>query len=602
MSNKYLKKITALLLTLSLVLSLSGCLTFNNAGNTPDIEQETTIAISANEDNEAFAGYVNKLFTETVTTDTLTLHTFLQNPSNYGIDDYELTLGRYDLEALDATKEITDELSRLKAFDRSTLSAKQQLTYDQLLQYLETQLEYCDLYLFDSCLSTTIGLQVQLPLIFAEYAISEEKDASDYIGILKDTDEFFANVIEYEKLRSEKGYFMEDSLVDEIIAQCETFVNSADDGYLITTFDERIDKLSGISNDKKASYKNENKSAVSEHVIKGYQILIDGLKKLKGTNKYSGGICNYPNGKKYFEYIIKDDMGWSKSIDEYDKLLDSYISTNMLQMQKILLKDSSLSDKCDNFVFKPTNPNDILADLKTKIKKDFPDGPEINYNINYITKALEDYASPAMYFTPQIDNINSNSIYINQGQTSEDSLYTTLAHEGYPGHMYQITYFANTNPDLIRYLIEPGGYIEGWATYCELLSYNYADSDTPDVNALLSLNYATILCMYAKVDIGVNYNGWTESNILEYIKNFGFTSSDIAKEMYLAMVANPGNYCKYVLGYIGFSELKNTAMNSLGDKFNLKNFHKYVLDLGPVPFDILFNRLDPWVKEQMQSE
>lgn len=599
MKNKLFRKLTSLLLALSIVLSLSGC-SFSGNSDTPNTQTTTSSEASVRE-NEAFSTYVNDLFAKSVASDTLTLHTFLQNPSKYGITDYELTLGRYNLDALDSTKDITDELNRLKAFDRNTLSAKQQLTYDQLLMHLQTQLEYSDLYMFDSCLSTTIGLQVQLPLIFAEYAISCEKDVTEYIEILKDTDEFFENVIAYEKLRSQKGYFMEDSLVDEILSQCNSFIDSADNGYLITTFDERIDKLTEISDEKKNAYKQQNKSAVSEHVVRGYKILTEGLTGLKGTNKYSGGICNYPEGKKYFEYIIKDDLGWNKTIDEYNKLLDSYISDNMTNMRKILLKDASLSDRLSTFKFSLTNPTDILTDLKSKISDDFPQGPDISYNINYITKALEDYASPAMYFTPQIDNISSNSIYINKGQTDEDSLYTTLAHEGYPGHMYQITYFANTNPDLIRYLLEPGGYIEGWATYCELLSYSYAASDNPDLNALMSLNYATILCMYAKVDIGVNYYGWNVKNTLDYIKNFGFTKQEIADEMYTAMIANPGNYCKYVLGYIGFSELKNTARNSLGDKFDLKSFHKYILDLGPVQFDILFNRLDGWVKEQMEQ-
>ena len=59
-----------------------------------------------------------------------------------------------------------------------------------------------------------------------------------------------------------------------------------------------------------------------------------------------------------------------------------------------------------------------------------------------------------------------------------------------------------------------------------------------------------------------------------------------------------GNYCKYVLGMLGFEQLKTKAESELSDKFNLKNFHQYILDMGPVQFDILFNNLDAWIKKE----
>lgn len=587
-----LKRQTALLLAFAVILFCSGCSAFSLTNNN-NTDNKLKTELCSDTDNAAFAEFVDGLFKESITTDALSLHSYLEHPENYGITDYEVTLGGYDLEALDSTSEITAYLNQLKSFDRYTLSANQQITYDQLMQYFETELEYSDLYLFDTSLSTTIGLQVQLPIIFAEYAFLEEKDVKEYITLLSDTDRFLQNLLDYETLRSKNGYFMEDELADEIIEQCQTFVDSASDGYLITTFDERINALSSLSEDAKNTYKAQNRAAVEEHVIKGYQILLDGLKNLKGTNKYKGGLCSYPNGKQYYEYLIKRQMGWSKSIEEYNSLLDTYIQQNMLTMQGLLIKDSTLLDKFDSYNFSVTEPADILADLKTRITADFPQGPSVNCDIKYITKALQDYASPAMYFTPQIDNLQSNSIYINPGTSDASPLYTTIAHEGYPGHLYQITYFADCEPDLIRYLIEPGGYIEGWATYCEAYSYQFGNADE-NMNKLMQANYITTLCLYAKVDIGINYLGWSAEDVLKYISAYGFSEKEIADEMYKSMVSEPANYCQYVLGYIGFSELKKTAQEKLGGSFNLKDFHKYVLDLGPVQFDILNERLDNW--------
>lgn len=594
---KILQKATALLLCLTLLFGCSGCFSITNTKNYDNDVEQIISGLYSETDNEEFAKYVNDLFVEAVTTDTLTLHSYLEHPENYGITDYEVTLGRYDTENLDNASEISEELNTLKAFDRTTLSKKQQITYDELMIYFENELEYSDLYFFQTDLSTTTGFHVQFPLILAEYTFLEEKDVKEYLEILKDSDEFFQSMADYETLRSQNGYFMEDILVNQIIEDCKSFVDSADDGYLITTFNEKIDALAGLSDSAKETYKASNKTAVTDHLMKGYNILIDTLTKLIGSNQYKGGLCNYPNGDKYFQYQLNHCLGWSKTIEEYDKLLDSYIQSNLTTMQALMKMDSTLPDQFSSFQFSLTEPKTILEDLKVKIQKDFPSGPDVTYDIKYITEALQDSVSPAMYFIPQLDNLSTNSIYINPAGTSGSSLYPTLAHEGYPGHLYQTTYFASSNPDFIRYLMAPNGYIEGWATYCELFSYSYADSENNLLNSLAQANYATILCLYAKCDIGIHYYGWTTDDIYTYISDFGFTDKEIASEMYKEMVSNPGNYCKYVLGWIGFSELKKEAQNQLGSAFSNLDFHKYILDLGPVPFDMLFERLDSWCKQ-----
>lgn len=451
--KRFLLIFTSLILSFSL---LAGC----HSADTVHNNQQNTVN-SASSENENFREFTDAIFRDNVSGDILSLHTILQHPENYGITNYEKTLGRYNLDNPTDSSDISDCLTQLNSFDKNSLSKDQQIAYELLKKYLETKLEYCDLFLLDTDLSTTIGIQVQLPIIFAEYTFNEVKDIDEYLCAVEDTDEFFENLIEYEKMRSEKGYFMETSLAEEIIEQCNTFIDSADDGYLITTFEEKLNNLPELDETQKSSYQERNKSAVNEHVIKGYRILADGIEQLKNTGKYSGGLCNYPNGQKYYEYLVNNQMGWSKTIDEYDALLDSYISRNIASIQGLYRKNLGLSDQFNTFHFQYTQPMEILSDLKEKIKTSFPEGADVNYEVKYITKALQDYASPAMYFTPQIDNNAVNSIYINPKSTGSSDIYTTLAHEGFPGHLYQITYFANKNSDLIRHIIQPGGYIEG---------------------------------------------------------------------------------------------------------------------------------------------
>jgi uncharacterized protein (DUF885 family) len=596
--HKILSHYIYILLCIIIITITSGCstpfLSDNNSNNTKNNNTQTSTIDYALADNEAFNNYTNDLFCNSVTSDTVTLHSLLEHPKDYGIDDYEVTLGSIDLEELDSVNDITEALNELLTFDRSSLSQSQQITYDELKRYLETQLEYSDLYLFNTQLSTTIGIQVQLPLIFAEYSFEEEKDITEYITLMCDTDRFFQNIVDYETLRSKAGYFMQDELANEIITQCQTFVQSVDSGFLITTFDERLNSLNNISDEQKAEYKKQNLSAIQEHLVKGYNILIDGLNSLLGSNTYKGGLKNYPNGDKYFEYLLKYNLGWSKSVEELNALADKYLKKNLIAMQKLLVNEPTLSTAFESFSFGISNPADIISDLKNKIKEDFPDAPDVDCTINYISDSLKDYASPAMYFTPQLDNISVNSIYINPSESDSNTLYATMAHEGYPGHMYQMTYFTASNPNPIRFILQPNGFVEGWATYCELHSYSYANTGNDKLNSLAAANYATILCLYAKMDIGINYYGWDESNTASFLSDYGFDST-VAKTIFNSIVSEPANYCKYVLGYIGFSELKETAQSRLGDKFNLKEFHKFIMDLGPVTFDTLNERLDQWI-------
>lgn len=550
-------------------------------------------------DNEAFEEFTDGLFKELIVDDTLSLHTLLEHPDEYGITDYDVTLGRIDTDSLDDTSDITQCITELTAFDRNFLSKKQTITYDYLLSYLQTRLCYSDLDLYDTQLTPTIGIQIELPLVFSEYTFVEKKDVDEYITLLCDVDSYFANLIEYENMRASKGLTKEDSLLDDIISSCQSVIDSVNktgssDRLFIDDFNTRIDALTFISDDEKAEYKKLNLDAINNHVIPGYQALIDGLSALKGTNRYTGGICSYPDGQRYYEGLLEQTLGWSKSVDEYNSLLEDYMRGYMLVMRKLVQKDSSLIDSLSRYSFNMTEPESIIEDLKKRITDDYPELDEAGYSIKYVSDSLRDYASPAMYFMPQIDNPDINSIYINNSGTDSSDIYPVLSHESYPGHMYQTQYFLKTNPSLIRSYIKPGGYMEGWASYVEVHSYEYNNNNNDNLNTLAKCNYALTLCLHAIGDIGVNYYGWDEARLSSYLSNWSFNSPDTAHWMYTALIANPGNYCKYVLGFIGFEELKKQAQKDLGSDFSLKEFHRYILETGPVQFDILFSNLKEW--------
>ena len=133
---------------------------------------------------------------------------------------------------------------------------------------------------------------------------------------------------------------------------------------------------------------------------------------------------------------------------------------------------------------------------------------------------MEEFLSPAFYLTPPMDTGAPNVIYINHGrQISNLELFTTLAHEGFPGHLYQTVYFGRQSPSHIRYLIDYSGYVEGWATYVESYAYSYA-SGNPSLTRLLWLNRSINLCLYSLLDIGIHHDGWTMAETYALLKQF----------------------------------------------------------------------------------
>ncbi|MGN0318358.1 MAG: DUF885 domain-containing protein [Lachnospira sp.] len=592
----FYKIIALTIITVLITGSVSGCLHQKNE-LVDETEIENNLENSAENDSSAFAAFTEQLFRDTITQDSLSLHSYINNPDNFGITSYDVTLGRFDFDNLDCANDYADVLTYLHSFDKNTLSPAQQITYDELCLLYENLLEYSDLYLYNTSLNSTTGIHIQLPLILAEYVFSNENDIHEYITLLEDVDEYFSDIIKYEKLRAAEGIFKEDNIIDSIVTQCKTFISSADDSaqsVLITSFNERLDAFSGLSDADKDTLKAQNVSAIKEHVIPGYQTLIDELTKLKGSCKYAGGLCNSPDGQRYFENLLSSYLGWSKTVDEFNQMLDNAITKYYSEIQMLLISDSSVRNGLSSFSFNMSDPAEILSYLKQQITTDFPEIEDVNYDIKYVSEALSDSASPAMYFIPQLDNLSTNSIYINPN-CKISKLFPTLAHEGYPGHLYQTQYFAATNPDWIRYIIAPGGYVEGWASYVELLSYSYTDTGNDAINQVMAYQAALTLCIYAKCDIGVNYYGWTQKEISEFIKKYFNAAESLAGWMYTAFVDMPGNYCKYVLGFLGFTTLRQQAETELGDKFVLKDFHKFVLDMGPVQFDILFKKLPAWI-------
>ena len=547
---------------------------------------------------EEFDTFTHNLFVKEVQSDSITLNYTLANPKQYGITQSAITFGQFSTEELELSyAEIENYLASLKQFSYKDLTKEQQLTYDILKQYLELELSSSDYMLYREALGPNTGLQAQLPVLLSEYHFYEKTDIETYLKLLEDLPRYFQQIGTFEVQKSNAGLFMSDTTANSIIEQCKNFIADKETNVLIEIFNDRIQTLDFLSSEEITDYKNQNTKLVMEYVIPAYEGLMEQIEALKGTGTNEGGLCNFPNGKEYYEYLIASTTGSSRSMRKIDEMLTEAINNGLNTMIEIANKDLSIFEKADQVVYPLTDPTEIIEYLKVAIQENYPSLEDVNYNIKYVHKSLEKDLSPAFYLTPPLDDCLENSIYINNYSAyNKDNIFPTLAHEGYPGHLFQNVYFNQTSPTPIRTLFAFGGYSEGWATYAEMDSYSMMNLDS-NITSILMNNQISTLCMYAQIDLGIHYFGWTKEETARYLDSYGLPSVDIVDEIYQTMVAEPGNYMKYALGYLEILKLREQAQKQLKTAFSLKEWNTFFLDIGPAPFEIIENYMNDWIKE-----
>lgn len=588
-ASGHLKKVIALVLTAALVAGISGCGSsqISSGDGFTDAQQE-------------FEDWLDEMFLTEVVSDTLTLHYTILNPSDYGIDEYEITLGDFGSEMYEqAYEEIHTYYGEMEEFDYDSLTYKEQLTYDVLEAYFETELLAENLYLYKESLSPSTGVQAELPVLLAEYTLNSEQDITDYLELLKTIPDYFDQIIEFENEKSEAGLFMADFAAEAIISQCESFADGKlSENCLVTSFNERIGELDFLSDDEIKEYKKKNKKIVKKYVIPAYESLIDGLTDLMGTGENDGGLCGYEDGSEYYEYLVKNATGSDRTIGELAEMIENELNLALLGFYSLLQSNEELYDEIYDYECELTDPEDILNDLIDKISDDFPEPVTSDFTVKSVPESLEDDLSPAFYLTAPIDDLDNNVIYINESEDYEgEDLYSTLAHEGYPGHLYQTTYFSSTSPHLIRELLGFSGYSEGWGTYAEIYSYSVSDLDE-DLSSALAYNTVFALAIYSRIDIGVNYEGWDLDETAEFLSRYYSTDDDINQEIYERMIEEPANYLSYFVGYLEFKSLGETAEEALGSDFSTADFHEFILETGPAPFYVIEEYMQTWIDEQ----
>lgn len=547
-------------------------------------------SLHAKSSDRQFRTFTRSLFQTEVSANTISLHYTLRSPSDYGIADIPATYGSLSSDPVAAKASVRNVLSSLQEFDPDTLSSENALTFKILDTYLKNASTGTDYLLYQEPLGPVSGIHTQLPVLLSEYSFYDTQDVETYLALLKETPSYFDSVIRFEQKKATSGLFMPDYQADSVLDTCQSFIDMGKENYLVSTFNERIASLDLLPENKKDSFQKENMKLVTEEIYPAYQNLITAIKSLKGKGMNEQGLSHFPYGKKYYEYLVRQTTGCNESISRLRLMTRAQILEDLSAMQKVLFPaDAALTQAS---VLEQTSPDSMLDDLRSKITDTFPEIPDVDFQVKYVPESMQDYLSPAFYMIPAIDNLTENVIYINNGQTASGlNLYTTLAHEGYPGHLYQTVYFSASEPDPIRSILDFGGYVEGWATYAEMMSYYLAPLPKTEAS-LLQKNNSVILGLYALADMGIHYDGWSVTDTVRFFSDYGINDPNAVQSVYKLIIGSPANYLKYYIGYLKFYELKKEMADALGNQFSQKEFHRAVLDVGPAPFEIVYDEVE----------
>lgn len=550
-------------------------------------------------DGAAFEEFCDKLFVSEISANTINLHFTLSDPESYGITDAPVTLGSVSRTASkENNAKLENLLTVLDSFDEASLNARQRLSLEILTDYFQTELSASDFYLYNEFLNPSSGIQAQLPILYEEYRFYSEEDVKNYLELLPLTKTYFEQIAAFEKEKAKAGLFMSDEICDSVIEQCASFEENPETHYLILSFNNKVDSVPGLSDEQRAAYKEQNAAIVQDSVFPAYDALAEALTELKGSGKNDKGLCYFADGRDYYEYLVYYNTGCSDEIKDIQTMIGNRRLRDLTEAAALIAEEPDLWETCDSVSLDGKDAVTTLNYLKTQMQKQFPAAPDAEFTVSYIDECMEDYLAPAFYITAPIDNYDSNSIYIN-AQTDSTTMryFTTLAHEGFPGHLYQtiMSYESGLSP--VRTLLNYPGYVEGWATYVEMLSYQYAGL-AENAACLLALNQSALLSLYASTDIGIHYDGWSLSDTIKFWSDYGISDVDAVSEIYTYIISEPANYLKYYVGYLEFLNLKDTAKEKYGSNYSDVAFHQALLDIGPAPFDLIEKYLDMYYKPE----
>ena len=545
---RILKRISLLLLSLVMIISLSGCTADTN-----------------NKDERAsFDRFIERQFIETMESDYTTAHVFLEHPENFDVDISKLTVNlgvRLDEESMrNQEKKDADSWAEFKKFERSKLTKEQQDTYDiyEFQNNLAREMSDNKFDYYQQLFESISGIHYQIPTMLADWSLRNEQDVKGIISLVNDVLPYLQGAIDYTKEQAKRDLLMID--VDAVREYCDNVIKSGENSLILSDINKNTENL---------------------------------------------GLHFSPNGKEYYELLLQNAVGSDKSVMEIKELMEDSLDKHISKLQENVIKNASVREFLTSGgeipTTKYTSYDEFLDDISAQLFEDFPNVSSLSYNIRDINEEIASSSGVAAYFNiPPLDGNGIKQLRVNPstGEVSDLDTFSTVAHEGYPGHMYQYAYmYENIQSPYQKALANSSAYTEGYAVYAQFYAYKYLTGIDKNVLEALKENELASYDIMILCDIGIHYEGWSLDDFSDFISEKGINlEEDSLKTQYKQLQANPAAFEPYYVGYEEFMLLKETAQNKLGDKFNDKKFHEAILKSGNAPFTVVERNVAAYIK------
>jgi uncharacterized protein (DUF885 family) len=502
--------------------------------------------------------------------------------------------------------------SLLKIYDPNSMTASQRLARDILLWHIEDQLAGEKFRYHHYLINPMFGVHNSLTTLMTEYhPIESIQDAQNYISRLEKYATKFDLLLEGLSIRQEKGIIPPKHIIETVEQEMADFIAmEAKANVLYTSFRERFSKVENGDVFKKIELNEKVESNIKNFVYPSYQKFIDHLKNLKAVASENAGAWKLPDGDAYYQYCLRSHTTTHLAPVDIHKLGLKEVRRIQNEAKKILkslgIAESEVfgammnaywqkvgNEKGNEFYYPNTERakkqvlddyQKIIDDLGVKL----PDFFSLLPKTQVIVKSIPEFKESTMgahYSPASLDAKRQGIFYVNLvNPPFKPGMKTLTYHEAIPGHHFQIA-IQQESPEnhLFRHLVHFTAYIEGWALYAEKLGMENGWFDDP-YTKLGYLNSELFRAVRLVVDTGIHYKRWTREQAYVYmVQNLGWGSyREIDR-----YIVWPGQACAYKIGELKILDLRELAKKKLGRKFDVKEFHRVLLEHGSVPLEIL---------------
>ena len=516
---------------------------------------------------------------------------------------------------------VANELSELKALDRSALAPRDAIGYDVVLYDLETEVAADRRYKYAGgrlqapyVVSQLTGSYQRVPdFLDSVHPINDKADADAYIARLNAFPKMVVQEIERMKHDIALGVVPPDFILKTTLTQMNRFREQTAGENILSASIARRAEAKNLG----PHYGGDAARIVWSKVYPALDAQIALLESLQPKAVHDAGVWRLPDGEAYYADSLAQSTTTKMSPAEVHKLgLD--VNAQLASQADAIMKKHGLTkgsvgqrmramyaDPKFRYPNNDAGKEKLIADLNKKVQavraklpQYFGVLPKANVVIARVPKYIEAGAPGGYYENPSLDGKRPGRYYINLRDTAEVpswTLPTLTFHEAIPGHHLQGAIQQEANLPLIRKLADFTAYIEGWALYSEQLAVEmgmYADDPFGQIG---QLHDAMLRGVRLVVDSGLHAMKWSrEQGIKYYVDMIGDPETIATSEVERYSVW-PGQACAYMVGKLTFLRLRDKAKAALGSRFNLRDFHDAVLLCGAVPLSVLEQVIDGYI-------